>query len=416
MNIIKIAFRNLLRYKRRTALTSLLIIIGVTMVIVFGGIGNSFKNEVIETLTNANLGDFQIHKTGYVGSIDTLPLTLNIPDKAIKTIETTLKNNPEVTAFSERVRFGAMISNYEETTNVRLTAVNPLQEAATCPGIIERIQEGNKDPSSFVSPGSVLIPQSLAAGMKLKVGSEVVLIATNKDGSINGLTMTVSGISENVMGPQGKDAYINIEDAKTILRMETIEISEIAVKIKDFEKVNSIMAGVKADLAKLGTGQNGKQILEFHTWADLSSFSNIANMISLLLLMTRFILLFIVLVSVMNVMTMSVYERIGEIGTISAIGTIPSRIGALFLTEGLAMGLISSIVGALLGIITLLIIGFFKMPIKFGNGGAYLITPQIPYGEVVLSIAVVLVISLLATVHPAIRAAKMEPVDALRHV
>ncbi|MFA6506191.1 MAG: FtsX-like permease family protein [Treponemataceae bacterium] len=415
MSIVKIAWRNLLRYKRRTALTAALIIIGVLMVIVFGGIGNSFKSEVIESLTSSNLGDFQIHKTGYVGSMDTLPLTMNIPEKAIKTIEATLKNNPEIAAFSERIRFGAMISNYEQTTNVRLTAVDPAQETATCPGIVERVQDGKTGKDALIPQGTILIPQNIAQGMKLKVGSETVIIATNKDGSVNGMMLTVSGITENVQGPQGKDAYINIEDARTILRMESGEISEIAVRVKNFDKLEKTAAAVKAELAKMGAGQNGKQMLELHTWSELSPFSSIANIISLLLLMTRFILLFIVLVSVLNVMTMSVYERIGEIGTIAAIGTSPSKIMGLFLTEGFAMGLLSSIAGAVLGVVTLLVLNAVKLPIRFGNR-TYLIAPEIPYTEIALSIAVVLVISLIATLLPAIKAAKMEPVDALRHV
>jgi len=88
----------------------------------------------------------------------------------------------------------------------------------------------------------------------------------------------------------------------------------------------------------MGAGQNGKQMLEIHTWSELSPLSSIANIISIFLLMTRFILLFIVLVSGLNVMTMSVYERIWEKSTSSAIGTSPSKIMRLFLTEGFAKG------------------------------------------------------------------------------
>ena len=85
-NIIKIAWRNLLRYERRTLLTSSLIAVGVALVIIFSGIGNSFRSEVIGILTNSNLGDFQIHKKGYVGSIDNLPLDITIPEKGLKEI------------------------------------------------------------------------------------------------------------------------------------------------------------------------------------------------------------------------------------------------------------------------------------------------------------------------------------------
>ena len=95
-NILKIALRNLFRYKRRTYLTTSLIAIGVIIVIAFGGIAGSFKNGVIGILTNSNLADIQIHKNGYLKSIDNLPLDLTIDSKGIAKIEGLLKKNDQV--------------------------------------------------------------------------------------------------------------------------------------------------------------------------------------------------------------------------------------------------------------------------------------------------------------------------------
>jgi len=125
--------------------------------------------------------------------------------------------------------------------------------------------------------------------------------------------------------------------------------------------------------------------------------------------------MFIVIVSVMNVMIMSVYERIGEIGTIAAIGTIPSKILALFLTEGVILGVASALLGVLVSVGTLLVMSVIKLPIAFGRMELQ-IAPQIPTFEVLLALVSVLVISILASLEPAIKAARMEPVDALRHV
>jgi putative ABC transport system permease protein len=112
---------------------------------------------------------------------------------------------------------------------------------------------------------------------------------------------------------------------------------------------------------------------------------------------------------------MSVYERIGEIGTIAAIGTLPSKILALFLTEGVILGLASALLGVLVSVGTLLVMSVIKLPIAFGRMELQ-IAPQIPTFEVLLALVSVLVISILASLEPAIKAARMEPVDALRHV
>jgi putative ABC transport system permease protein len=414
-DIIKIAWRNLFRYTRRTLLTSSLIVVGVTLVIVFGGVGNFFKNEAISTLTNTTVGDMQIHKKGYVGSIDNLPLNITIPEKGLKKIETILNGNPEVKAYSERIRFAAMISNSLQTTNIRLTAIHPEQEIQTCRDLIKKIKYGDSNPNTLLKPGHIIIPFNIANGMNLKIGDEVVVIATNKDGSVNGLTLKIFGISENINGPQGKDGYVHIDDAISLLRIENGEITEIAVKLNNFDKLNKTYLQLKNDLSKMIGEKNGQPLFEIHTWEDLSPFASIAKIVTLLIMVVRVFLTLIVLISILNVMMMSVYERVGEIGTIASLGTSPSKILILFLTEGLSLGFISAVVGGILGMVVLSIISVVKLNFKFGMM-KFSLVPQIPIGEVAIILVIVVLISALASLQPALKASKMEPVEALRHV
>src|SRR3989339_1808200 len=287
-NIIKIAWRNLMRYTRRTLLTSSMIAVGVALVIIFSGVGSSFKNEIIGVITNSNVGDIQVHKKGYVGSIDNLPLDRAIPEEDFKKIELLLKNNPEIKAYSERIRFGAMASNFAQTTNMRLTAVYPEKESKACPNLVKRIKDGDSSPDTFVKPGSVVIPQNIASGMNLKVGGDIVLVATNKDGSVNGMTFKISGVSENIMGPQGKDGYIHLDDARSLLRIEDGEITEIAVKLRDFKRLGKVYPALKKSIAALpggkaeaGSGGKPGGGFETHSWEELSPFSSIAKIVTL---------------------------------------------------------------------------------------------------------------------------------------
>ena len=77
-NLFKIAVRNLLRYKRRTMLTASLITVGVVFVLVFISVSGSFKNMMIGQITDSMLGHMQVHRKGYVASIENLPLTMNL--------------------------------------------------------------------------------------------------------------------------------------------------------------------------------------------------------------------------------------------------------------------------------------------------------------------------------------------------
>ena len=408
-NLMKIAVRNLFRYKRRTLLTSSLIAFGVILVIVFGGLAISFKTQMIGTLTNTALGDLQIHKKGYVESIDNLPLNLIMTGKELAEVEDVLKQDASVAAYSPRIKFGAMISNYSQTSNIRLSAVYPEMENKTCPGLVGRIKGTITDPDQFIRPGELLVPDNLMKGLGLKVGDEIVLVATNKDGSVNGIPVRIGAVIESVLGPGGKDGYMHIDDAKTLLRMDEAEIVEVAVHLKDFDRLGAVSLELKKTMV------TPESDLEVHTWEQLSPFASIARIVDLLILVVKFILISIVMVSILNIMTMSVYERIGEIGTIAAIGTRPSRILSMFLMEGFAMGLMSTVVGLVVGLGLLWLMNLAPIDFTFGMMQVSL-APRIPEGEVILVTVIVMLVSIFASLQPAYKASKMEPVDALGHV
>jgi putative ABC transport system permease protein len=88
---------------------------------------------------------------------------------------------------------------------------------------------------------------------------------------------------------------------------------------------------------------------------------------------------------------------------------------ALFLTEALALGLLSGVAGSMLGSVILLVISAARLRFRFGKMNL-LLTPQIPAGEVLLALVSVVIVSVLASLQPALKASRMQPVEALRHV
>ena len=128
VNVLKIAWRNLLRYQRRTILTAFLITVGIVAVLLFIALAGSFKSMMVGQITDSMLGHLQVHRKGYVASIDNLPLNLNINEKQLGEVEELLQGNDLIEAYTTRIKFGAAFSNFTETTNIRLNAVNPEME------------------------------------------------------------------------------------------------------------------------------------------------------------------------------------------------------------------------------------------------------------------------------------------------
>ena len=412
-NIVKLAARNLQRYKRRTFLTSMLITLGVVAVLLFISISGSFKAMMIGQITDSMLGHLQIHKKGYLASVDSLPLNRNLTGKQINKVKEILAAEEVIESYSMRIKLGAMFSNFTETTNIRLNAVVPKQEMAAAPLLTDRIIKGKKD--GLIEKGEILVPELIAKGMKVKVGDTIVLVANNKDGSVNGQTFTVRGILEGISGPGGRDGIIHLDDAKTLLRTTEPEISEIAIRLKNIDQLPAVFAKLKTELESFRNKQD-KPIFEVHTWEKISPFFNIAKMIDLMTLFIKVMLVAIVLVSIMNVMIMAVYERINEIGTISAIGTSPGKILGLFITEGFLLGILGTVIGVVISLISITAMNASQISFDFGRQTGLLLSPTISAGEVITVAVIVIGIAVAASLQPAYKASKMDPITALRHV
>ena len=410
-NSIKIALRNLVRYRRRTLFTIGLITVGMVFVVVFVAAAGSFKDMMIRDITDSYLGHIQIHSKGYVASIETLPLQMNLRPDQVARIEQALKDNEAIQSYSKRIKFGGAFSNFEETTNIRINGVDPEAEVETSPLLLPRLVTGERTAASL-GRGKILVPELLARGLGVKIGDTVVVVATNRDGSVNGKTFAISGVVSSATGPGGRDGYIHIDDARDLLRLTEPEVSEIAIRLKNLSDLQTISGQLSSKLTGLGGAGN----VEIHTWEQLSPFFNIVRMIDVMTFFLKAMLVSVVLIGIMNVMIMAVYERIREIGTIAAMGTLPRRILSLFLYEGLLLGTVGAVFGTMVGSAVIFALNSAQITFSFGQQKAVVLAPAVSFSQVVVISVLVIGVSLLATLQPAWKASRMEPIDALRHV
>jgi putative ABC transport system permease protein len=199
------------------------------------------------------------------------------------------------------------------------------------------------------------------------------------------------------------------------LRMEEMEISEIVIRLQDFGKLHSFDDRLKGMLSKELT-EEGKPAFEIHSWEALSPFFNIAKMIDVMTFFIRLMLIAIVTISIMNVMIMAVYERIREIGTIAAIGTLPGKILSMFVIEGFCLGIAGAVIGSVSGAIIVFIINILKITFNFGIQKGLILSASIKPADLLVISVIVVIVSVIASLQPAFKASRMEPIKALRHV
>lgn len=413
LDVFALATRNLLRYRRRTLLTLTLILIGVLAVLMFIAIAGTFKSMITATITDSSLGHMQVHRKGYVASVESLPLNLNMKPPMVKKVEEALQANAAIETWAPRVKFGAMFSNYAETTSTRVNGIDPEREVAAAPLLPGRLLEGDKT-KPFVARGEIVIPELLARGMKSKIGDTIVLVATNLDGSVNGRNFVVRGILESIAGPGGRDSYVHMDDARELLRMKDAEVSEIVVRLKDFAQLEQVDSQLRATMDAV-TNKEGKPALEVHNWADLSPFANMAKMIDVMTLFIKIVLISLVLVAVMNVMIMAVFERIREIGTLAAIGTPPSRILSMFLAEGLMLGVVGTVIGVAVSLAIVGALNLWPISFDYGRQKGLLLEPALASGDILAIAGLVIAAAIVASLQPAWKASRLDPIQALRH-
>ena len=479
IDLVKIAARNLLRYKRRTILTALLITVGLVAVLIFVAVAGSFRDMMVDQFTDSMVGHMQVHRRGYMGARESLPVDRNMRPRMLVKLYEVLDSNPDIVSWSPRIKFMAMFSNFVDTTSIRVNGVYADREDATVPHLSTRVYQGGTA-KPLIKPGHIQVPELFTNAMNLKVGDTVVLVATNKDGSVNGKTFVIQGILESISGPGGRDSYIHIDDARELLRIEdeevedtvlakhgyvTIkeepaeqpleplklesappesesqpqpyvpkgyleetrklfaennwgkpaEVSEIAIRLKDRDRLNDILQEIETQVADL-KNRKGLPIFQVHPWQTFVPFSKVADMIDVMNLFMKIILVSVVLISVMNVMIMAVYERIREIGTISAIGTQPGSILRLFISEGFLLGLMGTLLGTLIALALIAILHEVTIPFSFGRQDNLVLAPTIDLADVLTTAALTVLVAVLASLQPAWKASRMDPITALRHV
>lgn len=408
---LKIAFGNIIKNRRRSLVTIFAVALGFASASLFQGyIHNTYAGLRNAAIRGEGLAHLTIYKKGWQlkGKIDPEPYMFSA--EAIRKIADLVEEADDVILATPQLQISGLVSNGRVSTIFIARGVIPEDEriikgawAAFRPVTGKRLSTANEY--------GVEMAVDLAAILNLKPGSDGVVMATTFDGQMNALDIQVSGIYDT--GTEAtNDKYLRVPFAFAQSLYETAKADRIVVLLDDWQKTEEARITIQQILDEAGIA------CEIKTWNELSLFyTKVRSMFDRIFLFIFSIVFVVVIMSVINTMGMAVLERTREIGTLRAIGVKRSGISWLFAIEGGMLGLLGTLCGAVLNGIVWILIRFAELSyIPPGNSSSVpLIVDLLPRAMCGLALFLI-VLSLLAAIIPARRAAKLTVVEALSHV
>lgn len=401
--ISKIAWRNILRNKRRSLILITSIVIGVIAAVLTDAFSTGMMEQMLTNQIGADVGYIQIHKTGYQ-SDPTLENSMADP----LVVDSLLTAEKDSLDFSKRLRTFGLVSSAYNSSGVSIVGVIPDEEKKITT-IWKNISSGTY---LTAQENQMLISSSIAEKLHVGLGDKVVIMASRLDGSVGSEACRVVGIYETFdSGFDQTHIYVPLQTVEQMLNAQSL-VSEFVIAPKNQKNIVGAVTRLKTALG------HGYEVLSYEDMlplfvAQIKIYDN-----------TMFILYVIIAVAllfgIINTMLMAVMERTHEFGVDMAIGMSNKKIFRMILIEAFFIGLIGTAIGTGISYVSYLelartgwnLAAFSESLKSFGAGTT--IYPVFVVSSILLKVSIIPLATVAGAVYPAIRAIRLRPVEAIR--
>jgi len=392
-DLISLSYRTVISHKLRSALTALGLIIGIAAVVLLTSIGRGIHTFVLAEFTQFGTHLISI-RPGKTTTFGLSGATISTVRPLVIADAVSLSKVRNIIAVTPTVQGNAQIKagNKQRRTNV-LGVGSAVPEIWKIKAVSGRfLPEEDSSPRAFAVLGDKLASELFGTGsplgQRIRVGRDRyrVIGVMEKKGQMVGFDM---------------DDTIYIPAAKALELFNRESLMEIHLLYNSNAAIENVENAIKRHLIARHGGEDFTLITQNQM---LKSMDSILNILMLAVAALGGISLLVGSVGILTIMTIAVSERISEIGLLRAVGAERSSIFQLFLCEALALSGTGGLCGVLLGIAL----------VKILEAALPALPVELAWGYIISAFMVSLLIGIVAGVAPAMKAARLEPLEALR--
>jgi ABC-type lipoprotein release transport system permease subunit len=403
--ITRLAWRNLWRNHRRTLIMLTAVSVAVWAMMFMTALMRGMVNDMIRDAVKSLPGHVQIHHPNYRDDPNVVNAIPPPGGELLAALE-----GPEVVAWASRVRVPAVISSERESRSVTLLGIDPARES-TISFVANDLAEGRFLESTTDS--GIIIGRKLADTLDTEVGKRIVIMSQDPDNDITDRGFRVVGLFDSgVENLEESFVFASIGATQKLLKLGD-RVHEVAIAGSGFRDVDPLYRKIAA-----AAGSD----VSVSPWYELDSYLG-----TMLGVMDGFVLVWIVVVflalsfGLVNTLVMAVFERVREIGLMLALGMKPVVILAQIIVESVLLLLIGLLIGNLLAWVTV-------VPLKDGIdvsmvaegmamfGASAVLYPELAFDDVIMANGIVIALGIVASLSPAWRASRYQPIDAITRV
>ena len=313
--ILRIAWRNILRNKRRSLILIISIVVGVIAIVLTQAFVGGMMEQMLTNQIGTDVGYMQIHRTGYQvePGIDN---SMAAPDK----IRNLLIRDSASINYSERLRTFGLVSSAYNSSGVSIVGIIPKEEKR-----ITTMSQYVVDGKYLAdAPDQILVSTSIAEKLKVGIGDKIVIMASQLDGSVGSEACRVCGIYETFnSGFDQSHLYVSIQTLRQMLNVNEM-VSEFVINPMQRDRMSTVLSSLRKEV-QTATGSSDKY--EIMSYAEmLPLFVMQIGLYNQIFYIVYIIIGIALIFGIIDVMLMAVMERTHEFGVSMAIGMSNKKI------------------------------------------------------------------------------------------